>query len=293
MSDVLTLEGVSKTYAGSNFSLKNVSFSLPAGCIMGLIGANDSGKSTTIGCILGALQPDRGSIQVLGCAMDDGVANLRDAVGTIYDSDHFPGHLTARQMAVILRELYSRWDDALYDALLKQFAIDPEKKINTYSKSMTMTLAIIVALAHRPELLIFDEVLSELDTLAREKAVALFQEFVKDGRHAILLSSHFIGDVEHIADILIFLHEGQVLLCEEKAVLHEQYGVLRCCEERFSELDTDDIIVYRREDSQIQVLVSDVQMAQERYPEAIIDHIGLDDIMNLLMQGERYQKESA
>lgn len=290
MVNALMLEGVSKTYAGSNFALKDVSFSLPAGRIMGLVGANGAGKSTIIGCILGTLQPDRGSIQVLGRLMSDEATGLRDTIGVVYDGDNFPGYLTAKQLATILRDVYSRWDDEFYDGLLKHFGLDPEKKIHHYSKGMTMTLAIIVALAHHPDLLILDEVTSGLDPLVREDVLDLFLEFVGDAQHTILLSSHITSDLERIADILVFVHEGQVILIEDKDVLRYQYGILRCRETQFAALDAEDVIAYRHDAYQTNVLVSDVQKAQKKYPDVTIDRAGIDEIMSLLVRGERNER---
>lgn len=290
MTDALTLTGVSKTYAGSDFALKDVSFSLPAGSIMGLVGANGAGKSTTIGCILGTLKPQFGNIRVFGREISDDDTALRDAVGVVYDGDNFPGYLTASQLSYILRDVYSQWDDALFQELLTRFHLDDRKKISRYSKGMTMTLAIAAALAHHPTLLILDEATSGLDPLVREEVLDLLLDFVGDETRAVLLSSHITSDLAQIADRLTFLHEGRVILSEEKDALLYDYGILRCRKAQFATLDATDILAYKQEAYQISVLVADRERMARKYPDVTMDRADIDEILRLLVKGVRDER---
>lgn len=290
MTDALTLTGVNKTYAGSDFALRDVSFSLPAGSIMGLVGANGAGKSTTIDCILGTLKPQAGSIRVFGREISDDDTTLRDAIGVVYDGDNFPGYLTASQLSHILRDVYRQWDETLFQELLQRFHLDVRKKISRYSKGMTMTLAIAAALAHHPTLLILDEATSGLDPLVREDVLDLLLAFVEDETHAVLLSSHITSDLAQIADRLTFLHEGRVILSEKKDALLYDYGILRCRKAQFAALDRTDILAYKQEAYQISVLVADREKMTRKYPDVMMDHAEIDEILRLLVKGERDER---
>ena len=290
MTDALTLTGVNKTYAGSDFALRDVSFSLPAGSIMGLVGANGAGKSTTIDCILGTLKPQAGSIRVFGREISDDDTTLRDAIGVVYDGDNFPGYLTASQLSHILRDVYRQWDETLFQELLQRFHLDVRKKISRYSKGMTMTLAIAAALAHQPTLLILDEATSGLDPLVREDVLDLLLAFVEDETHAVLLSSHITSDLAQIADRLTFLHEGRVILSEEKDALLYDYGILRCRKAQFATLDATDILAYKQEAYQISVLVADRERMARKYPDVTMDRADIDEILRLLVKGVRDER---
>ncbi len=290
MTDALTLTGVNKTYAGSDFALRDVSFSLPAGSIMGLVGANGAGKSTTIDCILGTLKPQAGSIRVFGREISDDDTTLRDAIGVVYDGDNFPGYLTASQLSHILRDVYRQWDETLFQELLQRFHLDVRKKISRYSKGMTMTLAIAAALAHHPTLLILDEATSGLDPLVREDVLDLLLAFVEDETHAVLLSSHITSDLAQIADRLTFLHEGRVILSEEKDALLYDYGILRCRKAQFATLDATDILAYKQEAYQISVLVADRERMARKYPDVTMDRADIDEILRLLVKGVRDER---
>ena len=169
----------------------------------------------------------------------------------------------------------------------KKFQLKSNQKISKYSKGMTMKLAVAVALSHHPQLLILDEATSGLDPIMREEILDLFLEFVGDEKHSILLSSHITSDLERIADYITFIHNGKIILTELKDTLIYNYAVLRCTEKAFLSLDHEDILAYRRKDYQIDVLVSDIEKARKKYPNVIIDHTTIDEIMLLLVKGEQ------
>lgn len=290
MENALELSHVSKRYGASGFALEDVSLTLPMGSIMGLVGANGAGKSTTIGCMLGTLRPDAGTVRVFGQAMQDSSTALRADIGVVYDGDNFPGYLTAAQLGRIFADTYARWDAALFDTYLARFHLDRRQRISRYSKGMTMALAISAALAHHPKLLVLDEATSGLDPLVREDVLDLLLDFVTCEDHAILLSSHITSDLEKIADRLTFIHEGRVLLSEEKDTLRYRYGILRCRESELAQLDSADILAWRRDVYQTNVLVADRVAAARKYPGIVIDQAAVDEVMNLLVKGERHER---
>ena len=287
MDYALKLQNVCKQYDASDFMLNHVTFALPSGAIMGFVGENGAGKTTTIGCILNTLKKDSGLIEIFGKEMKDKDIQIRENIGVVYDGDNFPGYLTARQISDIMAGIYQQWDVSLFERYLEKFQLKSNQKISKYSKGMTMKLAVAAALSHHPQLLILDEATSGLDPIMREEILDLFLEFVEDEKHSILLSSHITSDLERIADYITFIHKGKIILTELKDTLIYNYAVLRCTEEVFSSLDNEDILAYRRKDYQIDILVSDIEKARKKYPNVIIDHTTIDEIMLLLVKGEQ------
>jgi len=287
MESILQLQQVTKTFPKSPFQLDNVSFDLPYGAIMGFVGENGAGKTTTIGCILGTLSPDSGTIKLFGQEMTEAGTALREKIGVVYDGENFPAYWTAGQLSSVMAGIYQNWDDALFRGYLERFRLPPEQKIKHYSRGMSMKLAIAAALSHHPQLLILDEATSGLDPIMREEILDVFLEFVQDEQNSILLSSHITSDLEKIADYITFLHDGKVLLTATKNDLAYRCAVLRCRQSQFEQLDPKDILAYRKRDFQTDVLVADGKAAQKKYPDMVIDHTSVDEIMLLLVKGER------
>ncbi len=287
MNYALKLDNVCKTYEMSDFVLDNVSFAVPMGSVMGFVGENGAGKTTTIGCILNTLSRNSGSIQLFGKEMQDKDTVLRNEIGVVYDGDNFPKYLTARQLSNIMKGIFSKWDDALFQKYLHTFHLNEKQKIGKYSKGMTMKLAIAVALSHHPKLLILDEATSGLDPIMRDEMLDVFLEFVGSDDHSILFSSHITSDLEKIADYITFIHQGRIVLTESKDNLIYKYAILRCKEKQFESLDKNDILAYRRQDYQIDVLVDNKEAAKRKYAGVVIDCATIDEIMLILVKGER------
>lgn len=283
MNYALELKEVSKTYENSDFVLDKVSFTLPTGAVMGFVGENGAGKTTTIGCVLNTLFRNSGVVRLFGKEMTDDDIELRENIGVVYDGNNFPDYLTAGQLSDIMQGVYQKWDNALFQKYLNTFHLNKSQKIGRYSKGMTMKLAIAVALAHHPKLLILDEATSGLDPVMRDEMLDVFLEFVGTDEHSILLSSHITSDLEKIADYITFIHNGKIILTERKDNLIYNYAILRCREKQFAELDTKDILAYRRQDYQIDVLVSDKRQAERKYAGVVIDHATIDEIMLVLV----------
>ena len=287
MENILELQQVSKTFPKSNFTLDNISFSLPYGAILGFVGENGAGKTTTIGCILNTITKDGGRVKLFGKEMQDADTDIREKIGVVYDGDNFPGHWSAEQLSKVMKGFYTNWDDELFRKYLEEFQLPPKQRIKHYSRGMTMKLAIAAALSHHPQLLILDEATSGLDPIMRDEMLDVFLDFVQEEDHSILLSSHITSDLEKVADYITFIHNGRLIMTVSKNDLVYNYAVMRCKESQFLALDRSDMIAYRKRDFQIDVLVSDGKEAQRKYKDVVVDHASLDEIMLLLVKGER------
>ncbi len=287
MENILELQQICKTFPKLDFILDKISFSLPYGAILGFVGENGAGKTTTIGCILNTVRKDSGMVKLFGKEMQDIDTDIREKIGVVYDGDNFPGYWTAEQLSQVMEGIYTQWDHALFQKYLEDFHLPVKQKIKNYSRGMTMKLAIAAALSHHPQLLILDEATSGLDPVMRDEMLDVFLEFVQEESHSILLSSHITSDLEKVADYITFIHNGKLIMTVSKNDLVYHYAVMRCKESQFLALDPDDIITYRKRDYQIDVLVADGKEAQGKYKDVVVDHVSVDEIMLLLVKGER------
>jgi len=287
MNSTLILKNVNKKYEKSNFAIKDISFSVPEGSIVGFIGENGAGKSTTMNCILNVIRRDSGTIEIFGREMTDEDIDIRENIGVVYDSNNFPEYLTAKQLADILGRIYSKWDDFCFEQFLRRFGLPESQKIKSYSRGMSMKLAIAVALSHDSKLLILDEATSGLDPIMRDEILDVLLEFVKQENHSILLSSHITSDLEKIADYIVFIHNGEIILNKTKDELIYEYGVIRCSENDFYNILPEDILSSMKKDYQIDVLIKNKKLMEKKYKNLIIDSVSLDEIMLLLAKGER------
>lgn len=287
MENILELQQICKSFPKSNFILDKLSFSLPYGAILGFVGENGAGKTTTIGCILNTVRKDSGMVKLFGKEMRDTDTDIREKIGVVYDGDNFPGFWTAKQLSQVMEGIYTQWDNALFQKYLEDFHLPVKQKIKNYSRGMTMKLAIAVALSHHPQLLILDEATSGLDPIMRDEMLDVFLEFVQEESHSILLSSHITSDLEKVADYITFIHNGKLIMTASKNDLVYNYAVMRCKESQFLALDPGDIIAYRKRDFQIDVLVNNGKEAQRKYKGSVVDHVSVDEIMLLLVKGER------
>lgn len=284
MDNILEVRNLTKQYA--DFTLDHVSFSIPKGTIMGLIGENGAGKSTTINAILDLIHKDDGTVTFWGQELSS-AKQLKEDIGVVFDGINFYETLTAAKVGKISQAAYKQWDDCLYREYLNRFQLPADKEIKTFSKGMKMKLCIAVALSHRPKLLILDEATSGLDPVMRDDILDVFLEFVQDEEHSIMISSHITTDLEKVADTITFIHQGKVLFCKAKDELRYQYGIIRCGAAAFDEIDKSEILAYRKEDYQWNVLVADKEKARRRYKNAVVDDAAIDDIMLLYVKGER------
>lgn len=283
--NALEIKNISKTY--KNFKLDDISFILPCGHIMGLIGENGAGKSTIINCILDIIEKDSGSISVLGQKNDKNNVSLKENIGVVLDASDVYDNYTVKQVENIMKDVYKQWNHEVYDYYIQKFALPLNKMIKDFSRGMKMKMAITIALSHQPKLLILDEATSGLDPIMRDEILDVFMEFVQDENHAILLSSHISSDLEKIADYITFIHEGKLILSTSKDELIYEYGLMKCRNDEFDKIEKEDIIRYRIKTYEVEILVKDREKMAKKYPNCIVDPTKLDDIMMLYVKGEQ------
>ncbi len=234
--NALEIKNLTKKFPG--FTLENLTLTLPMGCIMGLIGENGAGKSTTIKLILDMLHKDSGSITVLGRDNEDNICLTKEDVGVVLDEAGIPECLTAKQVGKVMQYIYRNWDEGEYNRLLEKLSLPKNKPFKDFSRGMKMKLGIAVALSHGSKLLLLDEATSGLDPVVRDEVVEMFYDFTRDETHSILISSHIVSDLEKLCDYVAFLHNGKLLLCEEKDKLLAEYGIVHCTAEQLKALDS-------------------------------------------------------
>ena len=233
--NALEIRGLTKDYGA--FCLRNLNLTLPSGCILGLIGENGAGKSTTIKLILDMIRKDEGTVTILGQDNQKNLPLLKQDIGVVLDEVGIPECLTPLQVGKIMADTFTRWEDGLYRQYLGRFSLPEKKPFKELSKGMKMKLGLAVALSHHPRLLILDEATAGLDPVVREEILDILTDFTREESHSVLISSHIVSDLEKICDYIAFLHKGKLMLCEEKDRLLEEYGLIHCSKEQLSELD--------------------------------------------------------
>lgn len=283
MKNVIEISGLTRDYG--HFKLDNVSLAVPGGSIVGLIGENGAGKSTTLKCLLGLVRPDSGQVRLLGGDPND--RTVREQVGVVFDECRFHDGLTVAQIGTFLARTYRNWDGALWQHYLKKFGLPEKLTVKGFSRGMKMKLSIAAALAHRPKVLILDEATSGLDPVVREEILDEFLDFIQDEEHGVLISSHITSDLEKAADYITYLHQGRVALQGEKDRLLECYGRLACTAEELAGVDRTLIEAVRKNRFGMEALVKDRAEVRRRWPELTVDPATLEEIMVFTTKGEK------
>ena len=273
--NAIELKGLKKSFP--DFTLGPVDLAVPEGTILGLIGENGAGKSTTIKLMLGLLRTDGGSITILG---QDAKKLDKNEIGVVLDEPGFPSLLNAKEIRSFLKDIYRNWDDSLWQDYMRRFELPQEKKFSEFSKGMKMKLAIAAAMSHRARLLILDEPTSGLDPVVRDEVVGILSEFTREPDHSILLSSHIVSDLEKLCDYIAFLHKGQLLLNEEKDALYEEYGLLRCDLETLRTLDPNAIIGKKETPYGAEVI-----LRREAAGNLTLSPIGIEELFVFMVKG--------
>ena len=251
--NAIEIKNVSKSYP--NFKLDNLSLSLPSGCIMGLIGENGAGKSTTIKLILDMIHRDSGSITLLGKDDRKDIHLVKEEIGVVMDEVGLPEHLNTKQVGKVMKRIYKNWDETAYNGFLQKLGIPGDRVFKDFSRGNKMKLGIAIALSHHPKLLLLDEATSGLDPVVRDEVVEIFSEFTRDEDHSILISSHIVSDLEKLCDYIAFLHKGKLLLCEEKDQLLDQYGIIHCTEQQLAALDANAVRYSKKNNYGVEAMV--------------------------------------
>lgn len=283
MENILEVKNLSKKY--KDFELKNISFELPKGMIMGFIGENGAGKTTTIKAILDIIKNYKGEIKIFDLDNRKDDKNIKEDIGVVLDDMFFPEILIPNDINSIMKDTYKNWDSNLYFKYLADFDLPITKQIKTFSKGMRKKLEIATALSHHPKLLILDEPTSGLDPIARNEVIDIFQDFIQNEECSILLSSHITTDLEHIADYITFINNGEILLTKTCDELLENYGIVKCTESEFKKIDKSDYIKYKKTKYEYEILVENKKEFNKKYGINTIDKITLEDFMLLMIKG--------
>lgn len=285
MENILEVKNLCKKYNG--FELKNINIELPKGMIMGLIGENGAGKSTTIKAILNVINRDSGEIKIFGLDNKENEKQIKEDIGVVLDDSFLSEYLNPTDINKIMKNIYKNWDEKLYFKYIEDFKLPKDKISKEYSSGMKMKLKIAVALSHHPKLLILDEPTSGLDPVARNEILDIFQDFIQDEEKGVLVSSHITSDLEHIADYIIFINDGEIVLTKTRDELLENYGIVKCSEEEFKKLDKKDFVKYKKNRYEYDVLVENKYEFKKKYDVEVIDKPTIEEIMLIYIKGEK------
>lgn len=277
MEYAIEVKGLTKHY--KDFTLDNISFQVPSGSIVGFIGENGAGKSTTIKAILDLIQIDSGSIRVLGKenAMKD--RELKEQIGVVFDESYFPDNLNIKNVDTIMRKIYHQWESGSFLDYCKRFELPYEKSVKEFSRGMKMKLSIAVALSHHTKLLILDEATSGLDPIVRNEILDIFLEFIQEEDHTVFLSSHITSDIEKISDYILLIHKGKILFFENKDSLIYDYGLIHCSEEELAKLEGVSALGMQKNRFEVEVLVKNRKELENKYPDLVMDRVSIEDIL--------------
>ena len=285
MENILEIKNLSKKY--KDFELKDINIELPKGMIMGLIGENGAGKTTTIRAILNLLNDTSGEIKIFGLDNKEYEKQIKEDIGVVLDDSFFSDNMNPKDINKIMRNIYKNWDENVYIKYLDDFKLPSNQNIKEYSSGMKMKLKLAVALSHKAKLLILDEPTSGLDPIARNEILDVFQEFIQDENNSILVSSHITSDLEHIADYITFISDGNIIFCKSKDELLDNYGIVKCSEEQFKEIDQKDYINYKKSKYEYELLIEDRMEFKRKYNIQIIDKPSIENIMLIYIKGDK------
>lgn len=277
MENILEVSGLTKKY--KHFLLDQVSFNIPAGSVMGLVGKNGAGKTTIIKAILNIVKMDQGQIKLFGKNLKESETEIKQDIGTVLEECYFHEVLNTDKVNSIMKNVYRNWDQDLYFSMTDQFKLPKGQKLKEFSRGMRMKLSTAVALAHRPRLLILDEATSGLDPVARNSALDTYRQFMQDEDHGILISSHITGDLEKIADYITCIDEGKIIFSQSINDLLYDYGVLRCNSESLNTIDKQDILGAKQGEFGHELLIKNKSLLRQKYPKLIIDDSHVEEIM--------------
>lgn len=277
IKNVIEIKNVTKDYG--DFKLQNINFSVPEGSVCGFIGQNGAGKTTTIKLLLDVINADEGEIFLFGQNIKNDSAKLREDIGVVFDEMGFHEFMTGKDINIMMRNIYKNWDEAAFFDYLKRFSLPAKKKCGDFSRGMRMKLQIAVALSHNAKLLIMDEPTSGLDPIVRNEMLQIFREYVVEEDHTILLSSHITGDIEKLADEVVFINSGKIVLAGNKDDIIEKHGILKCKKSELEQVSKSLIVNVQSGSFGVEVLVNDRRVCEKLYPNMVIEQASLEEIM--------------
>lgn len=290
MENVIDLQHVNKTFKG--FELRDLSISVKKGFVTGFIGANGVGKSTTIKLIMNLLQPDNGEVAIFGMSYKKKEKEIKQRIGFVYDHNVFYEHITLLEMKNIIRPIYNKWDDSIFNQYVDMFELPLKQKLKTFSKGMMMKASLTIALSHQAELIIMDEPTSGLDPIFRRELLDIFRDLMVDGERTIFLSTHITTDLDRIADYITFIHNGQHIFTKEYYKIEENYAIVKG-ESNLLDRDTEqEFIGIRKSNHGFEALTANKKRVKTIFGETVIlEKPTLEDIMLYTKKGKgKYAK---
>ena len=281
MTNCIEIKGLVKEY--KTFTLGPIDLTVPGGSILGLIGENGAGKTTLIKSMLGIVKPSAGEVTLLGTDPD----HAKEDIGIVMDDCFFSEYLRVKDVNSVLSHVYKGWDNGLFSDYLDKFGLAGTKNIKELSRGMRMKLSLAAALAHKPRLLLLDEATAGLDPVVRDEILDEFLAFVSDEEHAILISSHITSDLEKVADYIAYLHQGKLLMCDEKDMLLESYGRLVCTKSDLEQVDRGYIVSTRKSQYSTEALIRHKSDFKRLYPRLTVESVTLDELMVFVVKGEK------
>lgn len=242
--NIIEIRGLTKSYPG--FHLGPLDLNIPEGAIVGFIGENGAGKSTTIKLILDLIHAESGEVKIFGKQMKQDPVGIRNQLGVVFDSLHLPWELTIKQIGKVCAKMYKNWDEEAYPSMIRAFNLEPGKKVKELSRGMKMKLSLTIALSHKARCLLLDEVTSGLDPVVREEILDILLDFIQDETKSVLISSHILSDLEKVADYIAFIHKGQLIFMENKDTLQDEYALCSCDTVTANTVDSEAIVGRRR-----------------------------------------------
>lgn len=284
MQYALQLKNICKSF--KDFQIDHICLDIPQGYIVGLIGENGAGKSTLIHMIEGIKKQDSGEILVFDKDIRKHEKILKQDMGVIFDSCHYQPDFQCEDIAKMMSLVYHHWDQQLFDQYIERFQLPKNKKIKEFSKGMKMKLSFATELSHHPRLLILDEATSGLDPVVRDEILDILREFVMDEKHTVIMSSHITSDLDKLADYIVFLHKGQLIMNCSYEDIHEKYGIVHCGKNMFEAMNPDDMIAYKQEDYEYRILVKN-QHDFKNIQDIVVEKATIEDVMVLCVRGEK------
>ncbi|MBM9448528.1 ABC transporter ATP-binding protein [Staphylococcus cohnii] len=283
MNTILSLSNVSKSHKKSNFKIDDITFSIQPNKIIGFIGKNGAGKSTTIKTILGGLKKDSGQINFLDKNIETTFPYSKEEIGVVFDDLKIPHELNAEKINSVFKNIYSNWNEKDYFSYIEQFNLPLKRNVGDFSRGMSMKISLTIALSHNPKLLILDEATAGLDPAGREEMLEILEDFANRNDNSILMSSHITSDIENLATDLIFIKDGKIILNSEKTEFINQYTVIKGDRTLLDNVKEEDIIAVKQSKDYFEVVI------KNKYNYKSINsnsNVSIDDISKVLMRGD-------
>lgn len=283
--NAIEINHLTKNY--KDFSLNDLSFTLTKGTVMGFVGQNGSGKTTTIKSILNLINTDNGNISVLGIDNKENDFSVKEHIGVVFDELSLPNALTCKQINTIMKKIYKNWNEESYFKYLESFELPLNKTLKKFSRGMQMKIQMAVALSHNAKLLILDEATAGLDPIARNELLDILLEYMEDEEHSILMSSHITSDLERVADYVTFIDKGTLLLSDEKYSILESHLIVKGSVEEIGNLPKEYIVSSRKNSYGAEALTNNPSAIKKLFPDLIYDKASLDDILCFYVSKKR------